>query len=84
MLYAKLTLTPEKVRQTLAAEVSHYLRRDISCKEIQIGWLGGIQLKGVILHKSFPWEEDDILACPELRIQVRLILCCLESCSLRK
>jgi hypothetical protein len=73
LLYAKLTLTPEKVRQTLAAEVSHYLRRDISFKEIQVGWLGGILLKGVILHKSFPWEEDDILACPELRIQVRLI-----------
>jgi uncharacterized protein involved in outer membrane biogenesis len=73
MLYAKLTLTPEKVRQTIAAEVSHYLRRDISFKEIQVGWLGGIRLKGVILQKSFPWEEDDILACPELRIQVRLI-----------
>ena len=73
LLYAKLTLTPEKVRQTLAAEVSHYLRRDISCKEIQVGWLGGIRLNGVILHKSFPWEEDDILSCPELRIKVRLI-----------
>ena len=73
LLYAKLTLTPEKVRQTLAAEVSHYLRRDISCKEIQVGWLGGIRLNGVILHKSFPWEEDDLLSCPELRIKVRLI-----------
>ena len=73
LLYAKLTLTPEKIRQTLAAEIAYYLRRDISCKEIQVGWLGGIRLNGVILHKSFPWEEEDILFCPELRIKVRLI-----------
>ncbi len=73
LLYAKLTLTPDKIRQTLAAEIAYYLRRDISCKEIQVGWLGGIRLKGVILHKSFPWEEEDILSCPELRINVRLI-----------
>jgi len=73
LLYAKLTLTPDKIRQTLAAEIAYYLRRDISCKEIQVGWLGGIRLKGVVLHKSLPWEEDDILSCPELRIKVRLI-----------
>ncbi len=73
LLYAKLTLTPEKIRQTLAAEIAYYLRRDISCKEIKVGWLGGIRLNGVILHKSFPWEEEDILFCPELRIKVRLI-----------
>ena len=73
LLYAKLTLTPEKIRQTLAAEIAYYLRRDISCKEIQVGWLGGIRLNGVILHKAFPWEEEDILFCPELRIKVRLI-----------
>jgi hypothetical protein len=73
LLYAKLTLTPDKIRQTLAAEIAYYLRRDISCKEIQVGWLGGVRLKDVILHKSFPWEEEDILSCPELRINVRLI-----------
>ena len=73
LLYAKLTLTPDKIRQTLAAEIAYYLRRDISCKEIQVGWLGGVRLKDVILHKSFPWEEEDILSCPELRINVRLL-----------
>jgi hypothetical protein len=73
LLYAQFTLTENKIRQTLAAEVSHYLRRDMTCKNIQVGWLGGIVLKDVILHKSFPWEEDDILTCPEIYLKARLI-----------
>ena len=73
MLYAKLTLTPDNIRQALAAEIAYNLRRDVSCREITVGWLGGIRMKGVVLHKSFPWEEEDILTCPEVRINVRLI-----------
>lgn len=73
LLYAQFILTENKIRQTLAAEVSQYLRRDISCKVIQVGWLGSIVLKDVILHKSFPWEEKDILTCSEIYLKARLI-----------
>ncbi len=70
LLYAQFILTENKIRQTLAAEVSQYLRRDISCKVIQVGWLGSILLKDVILHKSFPWEEKDILTCSEIYLKL--------------
>ncbi len=66
LLYARFTLTPQNIRETLAAEVSYYLRRNISCKDITVDWLGSIVLKDVILHKSFPWEEHDILTCSEI------------------
>ena len=27
----------------------------------------------MVLHKSFPWEEDDVLICPEVTVHIRLL-----------
>lgn len=73
ILYAQLTLTPQKVRQTFAAEIAAYLQRDVSFGAVQISLLGTIRMKDVVLRKSFDWEEDDVLVCPEVTIHLRLL-----------
>jgi uncharacterized protein involved in outer membrane biogenesis len=73
ILYALITLTPLKVRQTLVAVTAEYLQREVSFGSVQVGLLDGIRLKDVVLHKSLPWEEDDMLVCPEVVIKIRLL-----------
>ncbi|MCX5894460.1 MAG: DUF748 domain-containing protein, partial [Proteobacteria bacterium] len=73
MLYAKLALTPERVRQTLVVEAARYLRREVSFKDVQVSLLDGIHIKEAVLRRSLPWEEDDIFTCPEITIQVRFL-----------
>ena len=73
VLYAQLTLTPQKVRQTFVAEIAQYLQREVSFGSVQISLFGGIRLKDVVLRKSFDWEEDDVLICPEVTIKIRLL-----------
>ena len=73
VLYAQITLTPLKVRQTFVAEIAQYLQREISFGSVQISLFDGIRLKDVVLHKSFPWEEDDVLMCPDVTVKIRLL-----------
>ncbi|MCX5902909.1 MAG: hypothetical protein NTV89_05440, partial [Proteobacteria bacterium] len=73
VLYAQITLTPLKVRQTFVAEIAQYLQREISFGSVQISLFDGIRLKDVVLHKSFPWEEDDVLMCPDVTVNIRLL-----------
>ena len=73
VLYAQLTLTPQKVRQTFTAEIAEYLQREVSFGAVQISLLGEIRMKDVVLRKSFDWEEDDVLVCPEVTINIRLL-----------
>jgi AsmA protein len=73
VVYAQLTLTPQKVQKTFSAEIAEYLQREVSFGSIQIGFLGEIRMRDVVLRKSFDWEEDDVLVCSEVKLQVRLL-----------
>ena len=73
IFYAQITLTPLKVRQTFVAAIAQYLQREVSFGSVEVGLFDGIRLKDVVLHKSLPWEEDDILVCPEVVIKIRLL-----------
>ena len=66
LIYAKLSLTPEAVVNTIRLEIEQQLRREVSFREIEVGLIKGIILRGVVIHKAQPWEQEDFFACDQI------------------
>ncbi|MCX5899611.1 MAG: hypothetical protein NTX06_02545, partial [Proteobacteria bacterium] len=66
LIYAKLSLTPEAVVNTIRLEIEQQLRREVSFREIEVGLVKGIILRGVVIHKAQPWEQEDFFACDQI------------------
>ncbi len=70
--FAKTYLTPEVIKTSFSYEIKKQLGRDVSFSDIEVDMLKGINLKGVVIHKSLPWETRDILSCEEIHLKFRL------------
>jgi hypothetical protein len=72
-IFAKIYLTPEAIKDSFCLEIEKRLRREISIDNVDIKLLRGINLKGVIVHKSLPWEKEDVFTCEEVHIKHGLV-----------
>jgi len=72
LFFAQLYFTPEVVKRSLCTGVEALLRRKVTCETITVGFFDGIRMQGVVLHKSLPWEREDIVSCDEIKITCAL------------
>jgi hypothetical protein len=70
LMYAELYLTPKVVENTLTMEIQGQLQRQVSFREIEVGLFKGIILRGVTVHKEWPWEKSDLFTCDEIAMSV--------------
>ena len=67
IIYAKLSLTPKVIENTLSMEIQQQLRRRVSFRETEVGLFKGIILRGVTVHRE-PREKDDFFTCDEMHL----------------
>lgn len=72
LFFAQLYLTPEVVKRSLCTGVEALLRRKVTCETITVSFIDGIIMQGVVLRKSLPWEQEDIVSCDEIKITCSL------------
>lgn len=72
LIFAKIYITPEVIKDSLCFETEKYLKREASFNNIEVSLLRGIVLRGVAIRKSLPWENKDIFVCDEVRIKYSL------------
>lgn len=68
-ILAKTLLTPPVIKDALAFEIKRQLGREMSCGTIAVDLFKGIRVQELRIHKSLPWEDQDLLTCQELRLQ---------------
>ncbi|MCP4715212.1 MAG: DUF748 domain-containing protein [Deltaproteobacteria bacterium] len=65
-------LTPEKVTPSLQAALQQHLKRKFSFSTMTVDLFTGIHIKDAVIHKSLPWETEDLLTCDNIIIKPAL------------
>lgn len=72
-IYIQIYLTPEVIKNSFQVEVKQQLRRDVAFRDVEVSLMHGITLRGMVIHKSQPWETEDIVTCEEVRLAYRFV-----------